>query len=137
MTMRARVLLLVPLLVASLAACATVAVAPGRDPELDRQALFTAATQVRRCYRSPRVSFQGRQIVTRLRVRLTPDGQMAGLPAVVEQIGITPDNQPYAGRMAAAAIGAVMRCAPLQLPAAFFQPDGAEFDLTFSPLARG
>ncbi|WP_114952724.1 hypothetical protein [Sphingosinicella terrae] len=138
MTMRPRVLSpTIALAAALLAGCTTVSAEYARDPELDRQALATAASQVRRCYRTPRVSFAGRQIVTRLRVRVTADGQVAGLPAVVEQMGVNPDNQPYAGRMAAAAIGAVMRCAPLQLPAAFLQADGAEFDLTFSPLARG
>lgn len=126
-----------PALAAALAGCATVAVAPARAPQLDETALASAASQVRRCYRSPRIPSDGRQIVTRLRVRLTPEGQVAELPSVVEQLGITPVSRVYAGRMAQAAIEAVMRCAPLQLPAAFRQPSGVEFDLTFSPLARG
>jgi hypothetical protein len=36
--------------------------------------------------------------------------------------------------MAQAAIGAVMRCAPLTLPPALYDNGWAEFDLTFSPL---
>ena len=112
-------------------------VAPVRDPGPDDAALASAASQVSRCYRSPRIPRDGRQIVTRLRVRLTSDGQIAGLPAVVEQVGITPAGRAYAGRMAQAAIEAVLRCAPLRFPAAFLEPSGVEFDLTFSPLARG
>ena len=55
-----------------------------------------------------------------LRVRVTTDGQVANLPIVVSQTGVTPANQPYASRMAEAAIEAVMRCAPLRLPESAF-----------------
>ena len=98
-------------------------------------ALATAASQVRRCYRSPRVSFRGRQIVTRLRVRFLPDGQLGGLPTVIWQDGITPDNALYAPRMAEAAIAAVLRCTPITLPQALYRDGPLEFDLTFSPHA--
>lgn len=97
--------------------------------------LHLTADQVRRCYRAPRVSSAGRQIVTRLRVRVRPDGQLAELPTVVSQDGLTASNQAYAARMAEAAIGAVIRCAPLQLPAGFTPTSAVAFDLTFSPLA--
>jgi hypothetical protein len=94
-----------------------------------------AAIQVRRCYRSPRIATSGRQIVTRVRVRFSGDGQLAQLPIVVAQEGVTAANRAYAGRMAEAAIGAVMRCAPLNLPAGIPQTRSLSFDLTFSPLA--
>ena len=84
----------------------------------------------------PRVSSEGRQIITRLRIRLTDDGRIAELPAVVIQENVTPTSQPYAERMAAAAIEAVMRCTPLQLPATFYANGRADFELTFSPVAR-
>ncbi|MGZ8281384.1 MAG: cell envelope integrity protein TolA [Allosphingosinicella sp.] len=99
-------------------------------------ALRLAATQVQRCYRTPRVSFEGRQIATRLRIRLSADGQVAELPVIIVQNGITPANQNFAPRMAEAAIAAVMRCAPIRLPPGFYSDGRAEFDLTFSPLAR-
>ena len=98
-------------------------------------ALATAASQVQRCYRLPRVSFRGRQIVTRLRVRFLPDGQLSGLPMVVWQDGITPDNEAYAARMAEAAIAAVMRCTPLSFPESVYRNGAFEFELTFSPHA--
>ncbi|HEV2866772.1 MAG TPA: hypothetical protein VGX37_09665 [Allosphingosinicella sp.] len=99
------------------------------------EVLRLAARQVRRCYRSPQVSFEGRQIVTRLRVRFTGDGQLAQLPVVLAQDGVTPGNRPYAPRMAEAAIAAVMRCAPLHLPQGIPAQSAVAFDLTFSPVA--
>src|SRR5687768_1119748 len=100
--------------------CAPVAPPRPATPRIDiNRVLAQAATQVRRCYRSPRVSFEGRQIVTRLRVRFNGDGQLAQLPVVIDQMGVTPRNQTYAGRMAEAAIEAVLRCTPLQLPEGF------------------
>lgn len=97
--------------------------------------LTLAAAQVRRCYRAPRVSSEGTQIVTRLRVRYGADGQLTQLPVVIAQDGLNPRNRSYAGRMAEAAIGAVMRCAPLRLPEGIAPNRTVAFDLTFSPLA--
>jgi hypothetical protein len=98
-------------------------------------ALRSAAEQVRRCYRAPRVSSAGRLIVTRVRVRLTPDGGLAGLPILLFQRGVTAANQSHAAPMAEAAISAVMRCAPLHLDPELYAGGWREFDLTFSPLA--
>ncbi len=97
--------------------------------------LDNAATQIRRCYRGPRVGHAGRQIITRLRINLTPDGRVEGRPAVIVQDGITPLNRLYAERMAQAAIDSVMRCAPLNVPPGFAGAERIEFDLTFAPLA--
>jgi hypothetical protein len=105
--------------------------------EFDYTALDLAARQVQRCYRAPRIASSGRQIVTRLRIRVSADGQIAGLPTVIIQDGVTPANQGLADRMAEAAIEAVLRCAPLHFPPSYFQDGFTEFDLTFSPLARG
>jgi hypothetical protein len=79
------------------------------------------------------VAWAGKQIVTRLRVRFAPDGSLAGVPAVVGQTGVTPVNRPYASRMAEAASLAVIRCAPLRLPADLYESGWDELDLTFSP----
>ena len=94
-----------------------------------------AADQVRRCYRGPRVSSAGRQIVTRLRVEVGPDGSLTGLPAIVSQSGVDPSNQGYAPRMAEAAIESVLRCAPLRLPPDVQRGGLITIDLTFSPAA--
>lgn len=92
-----------------------------------------AASQVRPCYRSPRVPRAARQIITMLGVAYTMDGQIAAQPVVVRQIGITPETEPYADDMAQAAIVAVMRCAPLKLPSEYYSGGWDEFVLTFSP----
>ena len=127
---------LLVLLVALAGGCAPVPSVAADNARIDA-ALVEVGRQVRRCYRFPRVSFQGRQISTRLRVRVTQDGQVASLPIVVFQDGVTPANQAYAGRMAEAAIEAVMRCAPIRLPDSAYQNGWTEFELTFSPLAVG
>lgn len=92
-----------------------------------------AAEQVRRCYRAPKVPTSGRRIVTRLRVRYTPEGQLAALPAVVAQNGVTPENQAYASKMAQAASMAVIRCSPVNLPLELYTDGWEDFYLTFSP----
>ena len=130
-------LLLAALLASGCVPAGPAPVVRAPTPAVQETALAEAARQVQRCYRSPRIASSSRQIVTRLRVRLTADGQVSGLPVVVLQDGVTPDNQPFAGRMAEAAISAVIRCAPLRLPESYFQDGFTEFDLTFSPVARG
>jgi hypothetical protein len=91
------------------------------------------AEQVRRCYRSPRVPSVARGISTRLLVRYTADGALVGLPLLIWQQGISPESQPYAGRMTEAAKSAVMRCNPVRLPTATGKRRGSDFYLTFSP----
>lgn len=109
----------------------------GPDPVALSQAIASAADQVRRCYRPPRVARPARQIVTRVRVRLAPDGSVAAAPEVVAQSGITPVNRVFAPLMADAAITSVLRCAPLVLPTDLHATGWDEFDLTFSPGAMG
>lgn len=103
------------------------------DSPLMRQAMNEAARQVRRCYRAPRVATSGRGIVTRLRVRIAPDGAVAELPTVIAQSGVDARNQAYADRMAQAAIESVLRCAPLTLPPEAYRGMAIVMDLTFSP----
>lgn len=103
------------------------------DPVITDQVLTSAAEQVRRCYRAPRVASVGKQIVTRLEVRLNADGSLAELPAVVGQTGLTSENQTYASRMAEAASLAVIRCAPLRLPPEHYGRIWHSFELKFSP----
>ena len=100
-------------------------------------AMTSAASQVRRCYRAPRVSSDGRRIITRLRVRVAPDGALSGLPAIVTQDGVDATNQAYAGRMAEAAIQSVLRCAPLRLPQEVHRGLWIDIELTFSPERHG
>jgi hypothetical protein len=119
-----------------LSACAGPAArVRGRSPTAQRVSA-EVAEQVRRCYRSPRVPSVGRGIVSRLLVRYTPDGTLVGLPLLVEQQGITPGSQPYAGRMIEAAKLAVIRCSPIRLPPELGKRSWSDFYLTFSPGRR-
>ena len=97
--------------------------------------LASAASQVKSCYRTPRVSHSGRLIVTTLRVRVTEQGFPDGIPTIVSQQGVNRANSVFAGRMAEAAIAAVMRCSPLRLSPELYRRGWNEFELTFSPVA--
>jgi hypothetical protein len=127
---------LLPLLLLSVG-CASAPRASGPDPLLVRRLAQEAADQVRRCYRKPKVSSEATQIVTRLRVRYTVDGQLAQLPQIVWQRSVTPATQPFASRMAEAASLAVIRCAPVRLPAAAYAGGWEELEFTFSPQRLG
>ena len=123
------------LLAAGAAGCAT-------GPRVESSALFvrsvldSAAEQIQRCYRAPRVGHDGRQIITQLRIRVAPGGALSGPPELVGQSGVTAANRIHAQPMATAAIDAVVRCAPLRLPDNVYFQGAVEIDLMFSPLAR-
>jgi hypothetical protein len=127
----------VPALMAALAmaGCATAPKPIGPDRRLVAEAVAKAATQVQACYRTPKIPREGRQITIVLRVRYSSDGTLIGLPGLVAQRGVSPDNQLYATRMAEAATLAVIRCSPLHLPPELYQGGWDDFELTFSPRA--
>lgn len=110
---------------------------PPPAPAQVRLLAQVAADQVRRCYRKPRVSSEAAQIVTRIRVRFLPDGQLAALPQLVSQQNVTPSARPFASRMMEAASLAVIRCAPVRLPPESYAGGWDELEFTFSPPARG
>jgi hypothetical protein len=121
------------LLALALASCARPS-GPTRPPSpATLRAASQVADQVRRCYRAPRVPSAGRGIVTRLLVRYGPDGVLVGLPLLVSQQGVTPEGQPYAGRMTEAARLAAIRCSPIRLPPELRNRRSSDFYLTFSP----
>jgi hypothetical protein len=107
------------------------------QPRLDvakvRAAIESAAAQVKRCYRHPGVPSGGGSNSARQRIQHSPEGGLTDVPRVVAQTGVTPDNSVFAGRMAEAASQAIMRCAPLKLPAELYAGGWDEMDLTFSP----
>jgi hypothetical protein len=120
----------------ALAGCATTPKAPpGPDRRLVAQAVSMAAEQIQRCYRTPRIPREGRQITIVLRVRYSTDGMLVGLPQPIAQRGVSPENQLYATRMTEAATLAVIRCAPLRLPPEYYRGGWDDFELTFSPRA--
>ena len=102
------------------------------DPQIVERVIASAAAQVKRCYRTPPVSREARQITTRLLVRYAADGTLTDLPLLVSQTGLTPANQHYAPQMAEAARRAVILCSPLRLPPANYENGWDEIELTFS-----
>lgn len=102
------------------------------DPKVVERVIASAAAQVKRCYRTPRVSREARQITTRLLVRYAADGTLADMPVLLTQTGLTPVNQRFAPQMAEAARLAVIMCAPLRLSPADYENGWDEIELTFS-----
>lgn len=117
-------------LAGTLGACASLP--HGRsNPVVEAGALASAAEQVRRCYRSPRIPSHGREIVTHVRVNYAGGGTIVGVPILLRQEGVTPGNRGYAAPMAEAAIASVLRCSPITLPAPM-RADPWQIDYRFS-----
>jgi len=109
----------------------------GPDPETVRQVVMSAAQQVRRCYRPPRLTRRARGIATSISVRYAIDGRLAQPPALLRQDGVTPDLRLEAAQLAQAAIEAITRCTPLALPQESHAGGWDEFELTFGFAAVG
>lgn len=124
-----------------LAGCAGPKPLPARraslPPEIVARVTADAAAQVKRCYRTPKVMGEGKRIATRLHVRYAPDGTIVGMPSIVWQSGVTPSNQMFAEAMGRAAIDSVVRCSPIRMPPELYSYIWNDFELTFSPAARG
>ncbi|MDB5686732.1 MAG: Cell division and transport-associated protein TolA [Rhizorhabdus sp.] len=90
-------------------------------------------SQVKPCYTVPSGGTDSLSIVTRLRLRLKPDGSIAVAPEVLQQLGVTPANQAYARQMSEAASRAIQRCAPYKLPAELYEGGWNDFILRFDP----
>jgi len=72
------------------------------------------------------------EIVSVLNLKLNADGTLAATPTVVRQTGITDDNSRYARRVVDLGIAAFKGCAPLKLPAEFYQtPSGGWNNINF------
>ncbi len=93
------------------------------------------AAQVRPCYTIPTGGADAARIVTVLRLRFERDGSIAGAPQVVDHQGVTTTNQPYVRQMDEAARRAVIRCAPLKLPANLYESGWEDIEFTFRPEA--
>ena len=90
--------------------------------------------QVQPCYELGGLSgTPAMQIVTTLRLRYNKDGSVAGNPQVVEQTGISPANRAYAQQIADVARRAVLRCAPVHLPAELYEGGWDDLNFRFTP----
>jgi hypothetical protein len=73
------------------------------------------------------------QIVTVLRLRYNRDGSVAGSPQVVEQTNVNGGNRAYAQQIADVARRAVLRCAPVRLPAELYTGGWDDLNFRFTP----
>ena len=90
--------------------------------------------QVQPCYELGSLSgTPAMQIVTTLRLRYNPDGSVAGNPQIVEQSGIGDANRAYAQQIAEVARRAVLRCAPVHLPAELYAGGWDDLNFRFTP----
>lgn len=93
------------------------------------------AAQVRPCYNVPTGGADALRIITVLRLQFRRDGSPAGNPTVVDHTGVTPSNQGYVRQMDEAARRAVLRCAPLKLPANLYEGGWDDIEFVFNPQA--
>jgi len=73
------------------------------------------------------------QITTVLQLRFDPDGSIAGTPQLVEQRGVNAGNRAYAKQMEEVSRRAVLRCAPLKLPAELYAGGWENITMGFIP----
>ena len=73
------------------------------------------------------------QIVTTLRLRFNKDGTTATTPTITDQSGVNADNRAYARQIGEVAKRAVLRCAPLRLPAELYDGGWEDLELVFTP----
>ena len=88
--------------------------------------------QVAPCWNPPIGGEDVRNMTVLLRIQLNKGGAVIGVPEVLDQTGVTPGNQAYARAFAESARRAVIRCAPLELPAEYFDA-WKLFELNFDP----
>ncbi len=88
--------------------------------------------QIAPCWNPPIGGADVAEMTAVLRIRLNQDGSVAAPPEFVSQTGATAGNQAYARAFVETARRAVLRCAPLELPADLF-PFWKEFELNFDP----
>lgn len=91
------------------------------------------ASQVKPCYTVPAGGTDTQIIVSKVHLRLKPDGSIGVTPEVVGNSGITPTNQPYVRQMNEAAVRAIQRCAPYKLPAELYEGGWENIVFTFRP----
>ena len=90
--------------------------------------------QVQPCYELGGLSgTPAMQIITTLRLRYNKDGSVAGTPQIVDQGPINAGNRAYAQQIAEVARRAVLRCAPVHLPAELYEGGWDDLNFRFTP----
>jgi hypothetical protein len=92
--------------------------------------------QIKPCYVVPAGGVDIDEILTVFRVRLNRNGSVRGVD-LIEQDGVNSANRDYARQVAEAARRAMLRCAPLKLPADLYEGGWDDMDIGFRPDALG
>ncbi len=115
------------------AALPKAATLPARgDPRIAAGIAAAIRAQVTPCFTPPVGSAAAGKITALLHIAISRDGSIAGRPGLVSQTGVTGANAAYARAFAEAAMRAVLRCAPLKLPAAQYD-QWAQVEINFDP----
>lgn len=88
--------------------------------------------QIAPCWNPPIGGADVAGMTTVLRIKLNSDGSVSAPPEFVSQTGASAGNQAYARAFVETARRAVLRCAPLELPADLYSY-WREFELNFDP----
>lgn len=88
--------------------------------------------QIAPCWNPPIGGADVKKMTVVLHIELAKDGSVIGRPSVVSQSGATAGNADYARAFAETARRAVLRCAPIKLPADMYDAWKA-FELNFDP----
>lgn len=89
-------------------------------------------SQIAPCWNPPMGGADVAEMTVVLHISLNRDGSIAAPPKFISQTGRTPGNQAYARAFVETAKRAVLRCAPLNLPADLYA-HWREFELNFDP----
>jgi len=102
------------------------------DPRIAAGIAAAIRAQVTPCFTPPVGGAAAGKITALLHIAISRDGSIAGRPGLVSQTGVTGANAAYAQAFAEAAMRAVLRCAPLKLPAAQYD-QWAQVEINFDP----
>lgn len=123
-----------PLDTSSLAKSIEQAIPKGARVDARATASLQAAirAQVAPCWNPPIGGADVKKMTVVLRIGVAKDGSVLGRPEVLSQTGVTGQNGDYARAFAETARRAVLRCAPLKLPADMYDA-WKTFELNFDP----
>lgn len=114
----------------------SIALSIPKSAKLDVRATASLAAAIRAqiapCWNPPIGGADVRKMTVVLGIQLAKDGSVIGRPTVLSQTGATSGNSGYAKAFADTAVRAVLRCAPLKLPADMFEA-WKNFELNFDP----
>lgn len=114
----------------------SIAMSIPKSARLDARATASLAAAIRAqiapCWNPPIGGTDVKKMTVVLGIQLGRDGSVIGQPRVIGQTGTTAGNAGYAKAFADTAVRAVLRCAPLKLPADMFDA-WKSFELNFDP----